>query len=204
MKSNVFIKGFAKGRNMINTLKALNVAEIAHEGQMRKCGGPYLDHPLRVASTLIGLKIYDDITIAAALLHDVIEDNEEIKNTNGEILVTKYGLDREVLDVVLKVTKIKGKDETLYYKEIESDIRAILVKISDRCHNISTMCNAFSKQKMSQYVEETETYILPLISHSKRYFPEYSDALYVMKYMIRSNIDFVNYICKKGEKNGTI
>ena len=77
---------------MIKTLKALNVAEIAHEGQMRKAGGPYLNHPVRVASTLIGLKIYDDITIAAALLHDVIEDNEEIKNTNGEILVTKYGL----------------------------------------------------------------------------------------------------------------
>lgn len=200
MKSDVYIKGFAKGRNMINTMKALNIAEIAHEGQERKGGGPYLDHPLRVASTLLALQIYDDVTIAAALLHDAIEDNEEFKKCNGELFVTKYGLNREVLNVILKLTKEKGKSEDLYYKNMEDDIRVILIKCSDRCHNLSTMCGAFSDDKMNQYVNETTQYILPLIRRGKRYFPEYSDALYAMKYHIKSNMDFVKYICHKEQK----
>ena len=53
--------------------RAYDVAERAHEGQLRKSGEPYITHPLAVAAILAGLSL-DDVTIAAALLHDAVED----------------------------------------------------------------------------------------------------------------------------------
>ena len=102
----LFIKGYAIAKGMRNTLIALSVASRFHANQKRKGGDPYLIHPLEVTSYLINLEIDDDITCAAALLHDVIEDCN-IQDPYKELEKT-YNFDKKVIDVVLLLTKSKG------------------------------------------------------------------------------------------------
>ena len=81
-----FIKEYATLNNYTNTLKALSVASKLHEGQFRKGGAPYIIHPLYITLKIIYSATDDDITCAAALLHDVIEDNDQMNKCNGERL----------------------------------------------------------------------------------------------------------------------
>ena len=59
-------------------VKAYNLAEYAHRGVYRESGEPYITHPLNVALNVLSMEVYDTDTICAALLHDTVEDNEEI------------------------------------------------------------------------------------------------------------------------------
>ena len=63
-KELVYIKGFAKGKEMNNTVKAVALADRCHKGQKRKTGEDYVEHPMRVNKQLISLKLYDDELIA--------------------------------------------------------------------------------------------------------------------------------------------
>ena len=100
IKSYMFIKGFAVGRRLNQTLIALAVARHFHDGQSRKDGTPYICHPLKVCSTLISYGIDDDTTLAAALLHDVIEDCQDKLPYGANGLVSEYGIDPEVIRIV--------------------------------------------------------------------------------------------------------
>jgi len=186
-KELVYLKGFAKGKQYWEMLKAIQVAIELHDGQKRKTGGDYVEHPMKVVSELVALKVYDEVVLTAGLLHDVIEDC----NTTRSQLIMDYGLSREVTDVVILVTKNKSIPTDLYYEAMKNDIRAILIKVSDRCHNISTMTNAFSIEKMQEYIAETETYILPLCKYGINHYPQYSDELVVMRNHIESVVDCI-------------
>ena len=181
-----FIKGYAIGKKMNNTLIALAVAKYCHKGTFRKGGEPYIIHPLEVASYLINLGINDDVTIAAALLHDVVEDCEDKLPYNGDELIEKYKLDKEVLDIVLLLTKQKGVPEEIYYQKIMQNQKALIIKLADRTNNCSTMVEAFTKDKLISYVEETIELIYPLCSYAKEYYPELSNAVTIIKYHIVS------------------
>ena len=114
-----------------------------HEGQVRLSGEPYLSHPLEVAGILAGMKL-DPESVAAALLHDVIEDTpatpEEIEALFGP----------EVLHIVSGVSKLSSLSfGTSQARQAESirkmflamadDIRVILIKLADRLHNMRTL-----------------------------------------------------------------
>ncbi|MFO7665467.1 MAG: bifunctional (p)ppGpp synthetase/guanosine-3',5'-bis(diphosphate) 3'-pyrophosphohydrolase [Desulfobacterales bacterium] len=115
-----------------------------HEGQTRLSGEPYLSHPLEVAGILADMKL-DAVSIAAGLLHDVIEDTratpEEIKALFGQ----------EILHIVSGVTKLgklpfEGSQEARQAESIRrmflamaDDIRVILIKLADRLHNMRTL-----------------------------------------------------------------
>ena len=184
----LFIKGYAIAKEMRNTLIALSVASQLHANQKRKGGEPYLIHPLEVASYLINLRIDDDITCAAAILHDVVEDCN-IKDAYKE-LAQKYDLARDVIKVVLLLSKDKNYKsrtslETSYYENIKSDKRALIIKLSDRANNLSTI-DAFTKEKMIEYVSETRNLIFPLCKYGKAYYPELSNAITIIKYQMVS------------------
>jgi RelA/SpoT family (p)ppGpp synthetase len=123
--------------------RAYVYAMKAHGQQMRASGDPYFSHPLQVAAILTDLKL-DDATIAAALLHDTIEDTE---TTRAEI-DAKFG--REIGVLVEGLTKLKRLD--LVTKEakqaenlrklllaITADVRVLLIKLADRLHNMRTL-----------------------------------------------------------------
>lgn len=182
-KTLLFIRGFAKGKNMPNTLKALALAERLHEGQLRKCGDPFIIHPLRVASYLISLKINDDITIAAALLHEVFKHCNINRESNE--LTEKYGLNKEVENLIRIVSKDDNISINDYYETIKTDYRALLIKLSNRA-NTCTRLSVLNESERKDYIDENTKYIYPLCTYAKAYFSDYSDQIVNMKYHISS------------------
>ena len=120
--------------------KAYAYSSIAHEHQSRKTGEPYIIHPVAVASILGGLHL-DAAAISAGLLHDVLEDTE----INEALLREEFG--EEIFVLVDGVSKLdRLEDEGIKENQAESfrkmmlamvkDIRVIIIKLSDRLHNI--------------------------------------------------------------------
>ena len=201
-KSFMFIKGYAVGKELNQTLIALSVARRLHDGQYRKDGTPYICHPLKVCSTLISFRIDDDVTLAAALLHDVLEDCEDRLPHGAKELSETYGISDEVIHIVELLTKRSGLDDHelgLYFKKISRNPRASLIKLSDRMHNSSTVYN-LSAVKMKKYLRETEIYLIPLGSYCKKYYPEYGEAFNVMKNSIASMNRIMKIMLEKQEK----
>jgi len=117
--------------------RAYTVAKAAHEGQLRKSGDPYITHPVAVAEILVEFGL-DPATIAAALLHDTVEDTDY----KPEKLRADFG--DEVANLVEGVTKL---DRLTYGPTAEAetvrkmvvamakDIRVLVIKLADRLHN---------------------------------------------------------------------
>lgn len=190
IKAYMFIKGFAYGKGLNQTLMALSVARKLHDGQYRKDGSPYFSHPLKVCTTLISYGIDDDVTLSAALLHDILEDCQDKLPLGGKELVSEYQLDVEILETIQLLTKVSGlNDEELavYFKNIEKNPKAALIKLSDRLHNSSSLYT-FSNEKMRKYIRETKMFLIPMASYCKKYYPKYNNAFCILK----SNIDALN------------
>lgn len=191
MKSYMFIKGFAVGREFKQTMIALSLARQLHDGQYRKDGTPYISHPLKVCSTLISYGVENDVTLAAALLHDVLEDCKDKLPLSGRELVTEYHLNQEILDLIKLLTKESGMNDrelNVYFKKIEEHPQAALIKLSDRLHNSSTLYT-FTFPKMRKYIRETSMFLIPMASYCKKYYPEYANAFGILK----SNIESMNH-----------
>jgi len=136
-----------------------------HDGQVRLSGEPYLSHPLEVAGLLTQLKL-DTISIAAGLLHDVLEDT----NTTAEELTEMFG--PQVTHIVVGVTKLSSlsfrSSEARQAESIRKmilamadDIRVILIKLCDRLHNMRTL--RFQKEhKQVSIAQETFDIYAPI------------------------------------------
>lgn len=192
-KKLIFLKGIAVGRRMTQSLRALHIAEIAHENQTRKDGDPYILHPVRVASTLVNLKIYDDATIAAAILHDVVEDCPDFSMAS---LQERFEIDPEVMNYVTILTKTDIMTDDEYYRIISKKMATTLIKISDRHHNLSTMVGAFSIEKILSYIQETKDFVFPLCKFGANYYTEYTDQIYTMKDHMKEMIYIIEGLVK--------
>ena len=123
--------------------RAYVYAMRAHGEQKRASGDPYISHPLQVAAILTGLKL-DDATIAAALLHDTIEDTDatraEIDRLFGpEIGRLVEGLTKlKKLDLVTREAK-QAENLRKLLLAIADDVRVLLIKLADRLHNMQTI-----------------------------------------------------------------
>ena len=152
-----------KDRDML--LKAYNYAKEAHSNQKRASGEPYFIHPCAVALILMELGL-DAPTVAAALLHDVIEDTpateEDIKREFGD----------EVLELVSGVTKLdkivfksQEQEEAENFRKIfvamAKDIRVIIIKMADRLHNMRSL-NFLSPERQQKMARETLDIFAPL------------------------------------------
>ena len=146
-------------------LKAFYYAENAHSNQKRASGEPYFIHPCAVAKILMGLGL-DSATIAAALLHDVIEDTEATE----EDLKKEFG--DEVLELVSGVTKLEKivfksqeQEEAENFRKIfvamAKDIRVIIIKLADRLHNMRSL-NFLSHERQIKMSRETLDIYTPL------------------------------------------
>ncbi|MDO4978171.1 MAG: HD domain-containing protein [Eubacteriales bacterium] len=199
IKSFMFIKGFACAKNLVQTNVALSLSRRLHDGQYRKNGVPYILHPLKVCSTLISYGIDDDETLAAALLHDVLEDCQSKLPLHGKELITEYNISQEVFDIITVLTKESGLDQyelSVYFDRIRKNHKAALIKLADRLHNSSTLY-AFDFVKMSKYIEETYTFLIPMASFCKNYYPEYTNAFSILKSNIYSLNHSMDVLMKK-------
>ena len=131
----------ATNEDLLN--RAYVYAMRAHGEQKRASGDPYFSHPLQVAAILTDLKL-DDATIAAALLHDTIEDTDatraEIDRLFGhDIGVLVEGLTKlKKLDLVSKEAK-QAENLRKLLLAIADDVRVLLIKLADRLHNMRTL-----------------------------------------------------------------
>jgi guanosine-3',5'-bis(diphosphate) 3'-pyrophosphohydrolase len=143
-------------------IRAYNFAENCHEGQYRNSGEKYFVHPYNVAMILADLNM-DDKTIAAALLHDVLEDTE----VTYETLVDKFGEEvANLVDGVTKLKKLKFKSKQESQAEnlrkmvlaMAKDIRVIIIKLADRLHNMRTLEYMSEAKKKEKALETLEIY----------------------------------------------
>src|SRR6266849_1304027 len=125
--------------------RAYVYAMKAHGEQKRASGDPYFSHPLEVAAILTDLKL-DDATIAAALLHDTIEDTEATRDEidlmfGKDIGALVEGLTKlKRLDLVTKEAK-QAENLRKLLLAIASDVRVLLIKLADRLHNMRTLAH---------------------------------------------------------------
>lgn len=146
-------------------LKAYNFAVAKHGNQLRKSGEPYIIHPMQVAYILADLGL-DDATICAALLHDVVEDT----CVTHEDLINEFSLEvAQMVDGVTKLSKLNC--ESVEEEQVENyrkmflamgrDIRVIMIKLSDRLHNMRTL-KFLSRDRQIANARETMDLYAPL------------------------------------------
>lgn len=141
--------------------KAYEFAASAHEGQKRKSGEPYIIHPLAVAENLVDFHL-DTPTIAAALLHDIVEDTRYTlhdlrKEFGDEIAFLVEGVTK--LDKIrYKGTERSAESLRKMFLAIAEDVRIVLLKLVDRLHNMSTLKYVAAEKQKRIALETLEIY----------------------------------------------
>lgn len=140
-------------------------AEAAHAGQTRFSGQPYIEHPRAVRAILEEElpEPVDDLTLAVALLHDVLEDCD----VHPWILKERYGTEVQegvtLLSWGIKALEI-DRDARVYWSGIRRGPRHVrLVKGADRIHNMRESVAQDDRKMMARYAEETERDLLPIL-----------------------------------------
>lgn len=178
-----YMKGYCMGKGWPDAVSALSFAREQHRDQTRKDGQPYLCHPLAMACHAIAIGLDREDVVATCLLHDVVED--------CDVKVDALPVNDDIKAIVTRLTHIPAVPLRDYYENMTDSEPAMLVKLLDRCDNVSTMAGVFTLSKMLDYVRETKDYVLPLIRKVKDCFPNDSDALFVLKYQILAVIDSI-------------
>jgi len=159
------LKEYLKPDDIAQVMAAYHFSALAHEGQFRKSGEPYVSHPVAVAGILADLHL-DTPTLIAALLHDVVEDTPTTKQQIAE----QFGKTvAELVDGVSKLDKIEFQTATHAQAEnfrkmllaMSQDVRVILVKLADRLHNMRTL-DAMSPEKRRRIGVETMEIYAPI------------------------------------------
>ena len=146
--------------------KAYEIARNAHEGQLRKSGEPYIIHPLYVAIILAGLEL-DKETIAAGILHDVVEDtvltreqiaqqfgNDVALLVDGVTKLKKLNLSGDYVDRSQTQQDMQARNLRKMFLAMAKDIRVILIKLADRLHNMRTL-QFMPPEKQQRIAQET-------------------------------------------------
>ena len=181
-----FVKHTAKAKKLHNSLKALDFAMKAHEGQTRKKSDlPYIYHPLNMACHSFALGIDEDDIIAAILLHDVIED--------CGVTLDELPVDDDCKKLVQLMSHQKDDDNRKaimdeYFKKLKRNPKAALIKCIDRCNNLTTMSWGLSRERIYRCIKESEQYVLPLLKVVKNE-PDYNNAAWLLQYQIESMLD---------------
>jgi len=145
--------------------EAYAFSAAAHQGQKRRTGDPYITHPVAVAGILADLRL-DYQSLAAALMHDVIEDTPHAKDE----IAGRFGAEiASLVDGVSKLDKLNFSSRSELQVEsfrkmmlaMVEDIRVILVKLADRLHNMQTL-NAMPADKQQRIARETLEIYAPI------------------------------------------
>ena len=157
------VRGYNPAADFAQIRAAFDYANRCHEGQKRKSGEPYIIHPLAVAQIVAEELKLDSESIEAALLHDVIEDTPA---THEEVARLFSPTIADLVEGVSKLTRIQyatKEDEQMenlrkMFMAMSKDIRVILIKISDRLHNMRTMEYQSPAKQKQKSLETMEIY----------------------------------------------
>lgn len=190
-----YVEFYATHKKLLNTSIALPLARGLHNGDHRKSALvkgdityrlPYVIHPLIVCKMLIELRIplsheEEDILLAAALCHDMIEDIPFLDH--GKELTIQYHLHPQVYQTVLTVSKRKDftpEEEQAHFQKIAENKLAMLIKLSDRGNNVEDLYN-MSAKKVYEYVDETNRYLFPICHYAKEHYPELAQTVQILE-----------------------
>ncbi|HNY12765.1 MAG TPA: HD domain-containing protein, partial [Candidatus Wallbacteria bacterium] len=159
------IKSYNPNANIQFVKEAYDFAREAHKEQFRASGEPYFIHPFNVALILADLQL-DSTTIAAGLMHDVVEDTPVTIEQISEKFGNTMGI---IIEGVTKLSKISFKTKEEFAAEnlrkmlfaLIKDVRVILVKLADRLHNIRTL-GSLPVEKQKRIAAETLDIYAPL------------------------------------------
>lgn len=177
------------------TQKALVYMKKCHENQYRNKAWytdakvPYIIHPLTMAWQAYLLGFVKDYLLATLLLHDVCED---CGKAPGELPFSE-----EVRDLACLLTFVNPPDmsrdeaKRRYFERIGQNTDASVIKVIDRCNNISTMASTFTKDRMTIYINETEQYIYPLLQNLKTKGKEYGGQIFLLEYHMLSVLESI-------------
>ena len=182
-----YVKTTAKTLKLENTIRAVDFAFEAHQGQTRKRSEvPYIYHPLNLACHALSLDIKEDEVIAACLLHDVVEDC-------GKTL-EDLPVNDETRELVRLMTHSKTTPENRdavmreYYDALAANPKGALIKCLDRCNNITTMAWGLSRERIYRMIRETEKYYPALLEVIKAE-PRYNNAAWLLRYQMESMLE---------------
>lgn len=161
----LLLDGYLDAKDVALVRDAYRFSDQAHLGQFRSSGSPYISHPISVAEICAGWKLDVD-AIRAALLHDVMEDQDIAKQE----LFEKFGPEvAELVDGLSKLDRLefasKAQQQAESFRKMllamARDIRVILIKLADRLHNMRTL-DAVSPQKRRRVARETLDIYAPI------------------------------------------
>ncbi len=159
------MSGYLSTEEIEKVREAYRLADEAHLGQFRTSGEPYITHPIAVTEICAGWKLDAD-SLMAALLHDVIEDQDVSKQELAE----KFGTDvAEIVDGVSKLDRLEFQTKSQQQAEsfrkmllaMSRDVRVILIKLADRLHNMRTL-DVVSPEKQRRVAQETLEIYAPI------------------------------------------
>jgi len=160
------VEKFCRVEDVENIQRAYDFAKKAHEGQTRRSGEPYINHPLAAAYILSKMRIDSNI-IVAALLHDIPEDTR----VTLETLEKEFGADvAKMVEGITKLGKLKYRGVERYIENLRKmfvamaeDVRVMLIKFADRTHNLLTL-GAQPPSKQYRIALETLEIYAPIAS----------------------------------------
>lgn len=195
-----YVGAYCNAKGLYQTKKALAFAREKHNGQYRKPGHsderiPYIYHPLLLTCHALALGLEDDDLLSACLLHDVCED--------CGVEISELPVNDAAREAVRLLTKPENFGKTdpeyrTYYEGIAGNRIALIVKLLDRCNNISSMATSFTDEHMAEYIKETQEYIHPLMKRARDEYPEYSNQLFLIRYHMNSVLETVRHHMRSG------
>ena len=183
-----FVKGRAQMLNLSQTLAVMDLLRKAHGSQQRRSRNgfetTYMVHPLTMACHALAMGLREDDILAAAMAHDMIEDSD--------LRLSDLPVNDRVREAVQLVSKneyqYSADWEDRYYENIRENPLACLVKCLDRVNNLAGMADAFSREKMVKYTEETNRYYPTLLDALKK-VPEWNDAWWLLRYQMMTLLE---------------
>ncbi len=193
-KQFIAMRFWLLGRDYFAALDALEYAAKLHTGTRKDGKTQEYFHQLsigRYVKSIAPSLEYPEETLATVFLHDVCEDYD----VSFEEIESRFGLD-VCQAVKLMTKKFRGyrKPDPEYYREIGQNKIASVTKGADRIHNIQTMVGVFTYEKQKEYIEETETYILPMLKVTRRIFPKQEPAYENIRHILVSQIELLRAV----------
>ncbi len=197
------IEAYNPGKDSDIIDRAYIYSARVHEGQVRLSGEPYLSHPLEVANILADMRL-DVESIAAALLHDVIEDTpatrEDIENIFGPgVAHIVSGVTK--LSALPFSTKIAQQAESLrkMILAMADDIRVVLIKLADRIHNMRTLKYHQNPEKQTAIAQETLDIYAPIAARLGIFWIKYELEEIAFYYTLRDEYERIDALVNKAK-----
>jgi (p)ppGpp synthase/HD superfamily hydrolase len=190
------MRGFLEGRQYYTAMEAMELVRNTEIGTRKDQITPQFHHQLSVArlvSTLLPHLMFPEETLAAAFLHDLLEDHGD--EWTREKLEAKFG--KVISDAVWCLSKKSNgmsKSAESYYGALARCPISSTIKCADRAHNIQTMHGVFTLEKQHAYVGEVSQWYYPMIRQARRSFPRQYGAYENLKILLRCQCRLVEHV----------